>query len=227
MTAPRGSVRPRTAMILAAGRGERMRPLSDAVPKPLLRVRGVPLIERHVRALVGAGIAQIVINLCWLGSQIREHLGDGERYGAAIRYSEEAPLALEAAGGIVRALPNLSPGPFVVVNGDIFTDYRFDDLLIGPAADAHLVLVRNPQQHPRGDFGLDGGWALADDGVQCTFSGIAVYRTAIFDGLADGARPLKPLLLAAIAARRCSAELYHGIWEDVGTVERLHDLNAG
>jgi MurNAc alpha-1-phosphate uridylyltransferase len=140
--------RPRFAMILAAGRGERMRPMTDTTPKPMLRVRDQPLIERHVVALARAGFERIVINLAWLGSQISEYLGDGTRYGVTILYSEEQPRALETAGGIFRALPNLAPGPFAVVNGDIYTDYPFDDLKIGGQQDAHLVLVPNPPQHP-------------------------------------------------------------------------------
>lgn len=226
MTAPPDSSRPRAAMILAAGRGERMRPLTDEAPKPLLKVRGQALIERHVQALAGAGVRDIVVNLWWLGTQIRDYLGGGERYGVVIRYSEEAPWALEAAGGIVRALPYLKPGPFLVVNGDIFTDYPFADLRIGSAADAHLVLVENPPHHPRGDFGLEQGRVATGGPAQYTFSGIAVYRTALFAGCADGVLPLKPLLVAAMAAGRCSGELYRGLWADVGTVERLHALNA-
>ncbi len=156
-------------MILAAGRGERMRPLTDTTPKPLLRVRGEPLIEHHVRALARAGIGEITINLCWLGGQIRAHLGDGGRYGVSIRYSEEAPAALEAAGGIVRALDGLKPGPFAVVNGDIYCDYPFERLALDPDCDAHLVLVPNPPQHPEGDFGLEHGRALAQAPLRLTF----------------------------------------------------------
>ena len=214
-------------MILAAGRGNRLRPLTDEIPKPLLKVRGQPLIERHVQALAGAGVRDIVVNLCWLGRQIRDFLGGGERYGVAIRYSEEAPQALEAAGGIVRALPYLRPGPFLVVNGDIYTDYPFADLRIGPEADAHLVLVENPSHHPCGDFGLEQGRAVTGGSTQYTFSGIAMYRTALFAGCVDGVLPLRPLLAAAMGAERCSGELYRGLWADVGTVERLHALNAG
>jgi len=216
-------------MILAAGRGERMRPLTDTIPKPLLRVRGQPLIERHVMNLVAAGLARIVINLAWLGAQIRDHLGDGARYGASIVYSEEAPHALEPGGGIFRALPHLSPGPFAVVNGDIYTDFPLATLALGAGADAHIVLVPATGER-RGDFGLAGGAALAADSVEATslhtFGCIAVYRPAFFAGCVDGAFPLKPLLLRSMAARRCSAELYAGEWEDVGTPARLAALNA-
>ena len=218
--------RPRTAMILAAGRGERLRPLTDTTPKPLLRVRGQPLIERHVAGLARAGMARIVINLAWLGAQIREYLGNGARYGVDIVYSEEQPRALETAGGIVRALPHLMPGPFAVVNGDVYTDFPFESLNIAAGRDAHLVLVQNPPQHPKGDFGLEQGAALAAAARQYTFSGIAVYRSAFFAGCSDGVQPLKPLLLKSMAAQRCSAELYGGVWEDVGTPQRLQALNA-
>jgi MurNAc alpha-1-phosphate uridylyltransferase len=218
--------RPRAAMILAAGRGERMRPLSDSTPKPLLQVHGQPLIERHVRALARAGITRIVINLAWLGRQIRDYLGDGARLGVSITYSEEEPRALETAGGILRALPGLIPGPFAVVNGDIFTDYPFERLRIGPGYDAHIVLAPNPPQHPNGDFGLENGKALAKAAEQFTFIGVAAYREDFFRGCLDGVQPLKPLLLRSMAAGRCSAELFRGIWEDIGTPERLKALNA-
>ena len=222
--------RPCSAMILAAGRGERMRPLTDSTPKPLLRVRGEALIERHVKGLAGAGIERIVINLAWLGTQIRDYLGDGSRYGADITYSEERPHALEPAGGIFRALAHLLPGPFAVINGDIYTDFAFSDLAIPDHSDAHLVLVPNPPQHPGGDFSICDGMAAADDAAgradRGTFAGIAVYQAAFFDGCSDGVFPLKPLLLRAIRAKRCSAELYRGLWADVGTPERLQALNA-
>ncbi len=217
---------PGVAMILAAGRGERLRPITDTTPKPLLRVRGQPLIERHVRSLARAGIDRIVINLAWLGSQIREYLGDGVRFGVNIIYSEEQPRALETAGGIFRALPHLAPGPFLVVNADIYTDFPFQSLTLGSDQDAHLVLVPNPPQHPRGDFGMERGVALAAAATQYTFSGIAVYRPGFFTGCSDGMFPLKPLLVRAMAANRCSAQLFTGLWEDVGTLERLRVLNS-
>ncbi len=220
------TARPRTAMILAAGRGERMRPLTDSVPKPLLRIRGKPLIERHVERLAQAGIERIVVNLAWLGSMIRDYLGDGSRHGVPILYSEESPQALETAGGIFRALPLLGPGPFLVVNGDIFTDYGFERLSLNDARDSHLVLVPNPPQHPRGDFGLQGGDAVPAAEQQYTFAGIAAYRHEFFSGCKDGVFPLKPLLVRSMAAKRCGAELYTGLWEDVGTPERLEALNG-
>jgi N-acetyl-alpha-D-muramate 1-phosphate uridylyltransferase len=216
--------RPRAAMILAAGRGERMRPLTDSTPKPLLRVRGQPLIERHVIALASAGLPRIVINLAWLGAQIRDYLGDGARYGASISYSEETPRALEPAGGIFRALPHLLPGPFVVVNGDIYTDFPFASLALAGDRDAHLVLVPNPS-YLKGDFGLERGSAVSAAADLYTFSGIGVYSATFFENCADGAFPLKPLLLRSMARGRCSAQLYTGLWEDVGSPERLEALN--
>ncbi len=218
--------RPRAAMILAAGRGERMRPLTDRCPKPLLRVRGKPLIEHHVERLAMAGIGRIVINLAWLGSMIRDYLGDGARYGVTLTYSDEVPRALETAGGIFRALPHLVPGPFLVVNGDVFTDFPFARAALNTDRDAHLVLVPNPPQHSGGDFGLEHGLALPSAAEQFTFSGIAVFREQFFENCVDGAFPLKPLLVRSMVAGRCSAELYSGIWEDVGTAQRLQALNA-
>jgi len=212
-------------MILAAGRGERMRPLTDTTPKPLLRVHGQPLIERHVVRLVTSGLNRIVINLAWLGSQIRDYLGDGTRYGAAITYSEEAPRALETAGGIFRALDYLSPGPFAVVNGDIHTDFPFETLTLDAHHDAHLVLVRNPS-YLKGDFGIAQGEAQELAAELHTFSGVAVYRPAFFADCVDGVFPLKPLMLRSMAAGRCSAQLYTGQWEDLGTPERLAALNS-
>jgi len=217
---------PRAAMILAAGRGERMRPLTDRIPKPLLRVRGKPLIEHHVERLARAGIDRIVINLAWLGSMIRDYLGDGSRYGVSIKYSDEEPRALETAGGIFRALPHLGPGAFLAVNGDIFTDFPFAEAALARDRDAHLILVPNPPQHPVGDFGLEQGLALPSAALQYTFAGIAVYREPFFANCVDGVFPLRPLLLRSMAVRRCSAQLYAGVWEDVGTVERLQALNA-
>jgi MurNAc alpha-1-phosphate uridylyltransferase len=218
---------PGAAMILAAGRGERLRPLTDRVPKPLLRVRGKPLIEHHVERLAQAGIERIVINLSWLGSMIRDYLGDGARHGVAISYSDEGPRALETGGGIFRALRELTPGVFLVVNGDVFTDFPFRRAALERARDAHLILAPNPPQHPAGDFGLEHGLALPSGNPRHTFTGIAVYRAEFFANCADGAFPLKPLLLRSMAAQRCSAELYQGLWEDVGTVERLRALNGG
>jgi N-acetyl-alpha-D-muramate 1-phosphate uridylyltransferase len=189
-------------------------------------VRGKPLIQHHIERLAHAGIVEIVINLAWLGSMIRDYLGDGSRFSVRIEYSEETPRALETAGGIFRALPRLGPAAFLVLNGDVFTDYPLADAALAPCREAHLVLVPNPPQHPAGDFGLEHGLAVPSAPVQYTFSGIAVYRPAFFAHCVDGAFPLKPLLLRSMAARHCSAELYTGIWDDVGTVERLKAVNA-
>ena len=212
-------------MILAAGRGERMRPLTDRLPKPLLPVRGKPLIEYHLERLAQAGVERIVINLAWLGNMIREALGDGSRFGVRIDYSDEAPQALETGGGVFRALPLLGDGAFLVVNGDVFSDYPFSQAVLAPGRDAHLVLVPNPPQHPTGDFGLARGLAVPDAPVRYTFAGIAAYRREFFAGCVGGAFPLKPLLVRAMSAARCSAELYRGLWQDVGTAERLLALN--
>ena len=184
------------------------------------------MIERHIERLAQAGIERIVINLAWLGWMIRDYLGDGSRHGVSIRYSEESPHPLETAGGIFRALPLLGPDPFLVVNGDIFTDYGFERVSLDEERDAHLVLVANPPQHPRGDFGLEGDAAVPAAKQQYTFAGIAAYRNEFFAGCEDGVFPLKPLLVRSMAAKRCGAELYTGLWEDVGTPQRLEALNA-
>jgi N-acetyl-alpha-D-muramate 1-phosphate uridylyltransferase len=218
---------PRTAMILAAGRGERMRPLTDSIPKPLLKVGGQPLIHYHVAALARAGIDKVVVNLAWLGEQIREYLQDGARYGVSITYSEEQPAALETAGGIFRALRWLAPGPFLVVNGDIFCDIPFWQLRLAPQADSHLVLVPNPPQHASGDFGLQGGLVEphSAQAPSYTFAGVGLYHESFFAGCRDGAFPLKPLLLRSMSAGRCTGQLHQGLWEDVGTPARLQTLN--
>jgi MurNAc alpha-1-phosphate uridylyltransferase len=202
-----------------------MRPLTDRMPKPLLPVRGKPLIEYHLERLARAGIERIVINLAWLGGMIRDALGDGARFGVRIDYSDEATGALETGGGIFRALPLLGGDAFLVVNGDVYSDYPFAQARLPPGRDVHLVLVPNPPQHPNGDFGLERGLALPDAAVRYTFSGIAVYRREFFAECAAGAFPLKPLLIRAMSAGRCSAEVYRGSWQDVGTIERLQALN--
>lgn len=214
------------AMILAAGRGERMRPLTDATPKPLLKAAGKALIDYHLENLAAAGIADVVVNLSHLGSQIRAALGDGSRYGVSIRYSDEGVPALETGGGILEALPLLGPGPFIVVNGDVWTDYRYADLPAGPDDLAHLVMVANPDHHPRGDFVLNDGRVRTDGpGARYTFSGIGVYRPELFAGRTTGRFPLAPLLREAMAADRVGGEYYGGHWLDVGTPQRLRDLD--
>ncbi|MBT3206654.1 MAG: nucleotidyltransferase family protein [Gammaproteobacteria bacterium] len=209
------------AMILAAGRGERMRPLTDNCPKPLLKVKGKPLISYHLEALKKAGITSVVINVSWLGDQIQLALGDGSAFGLRIQYSVEND-ALETAGGIIQALDKLDD-EFIVVNGDVFTDYDFSNLLI-PTADAHLVLVPNPEHNPSGDFGIDNGLLLNTSNQQHTFAGISCYRKSFFSGLDQGQRALPPLLRAGADQQNVSAELFDGLWNDVGTAERLEQL---
>lgn len=213
-------------MILAAGRGERMRPLTDETPKPLLAAGGMPLIEHHVRRLAAAGIRELVINHSWLGHRIEEALGDGTELGVEIRYSPEPPGALETAGGILQALELLGD-PFLAVNADVWTDYPWERLLQGDGGDAHLVLVDNPAHHPAGDFWLQAGRVLAapaPGAERLTFSGIGRYRRRLFSGLSPGRRALGPVLAEAARAGRVSAEHYRGRWVDVGTPQRLQAL---
>jgi len=215
------------AMILAAGKGERMRPLTLTTPKPLVRAGGVPLIEYHLKALAAAGFSEIVINHAWLGQQIEDYLGDGSRFGLSIRYSPEGE-PLETGGGIFRALPLLGDEAFVVVNGDIWTDYDFRALRQPLAGQAHLVLADNPAHHPGGDFSLvDAQVRDAQPGAETlTYSGIAVLHRSLFDGCVDGAFKLAPLLRKAMAAGQVSGEHLRGHWIDVGTHERLADVEA-
>lgn len=213
------------AMILAAGRGERMRPLTDHRPKPLLPVAGKALIEHTLARLVSAGFTDIVINHAHLGKMIEDALGNGQRYGARLRYSSEGEQALETAGGIINALPLLGEEPFLVVNGDVATDFPFASLRDVKIDLAHLVLVDNPAHHVKGDFGLDAeGKVLDNGGKSFTFSGIGVYRPELFDGVPPGVSKLGPLLRQAIAGRRVSGQIYDGFWMDVGTPERLKEL---
>lgn len=211
------------AMILAAGRGERMRPLTDTCPKPLLTVHGKQLIVYHLEALKKAGIESVVINLSWLGEQIKEALGDGSSYGLSIEYSFE-PQALETAGGIIHALDKLDD-EFIVVNGDIFSDFDFSRLLQFDK-DAHLVLVPNPEHHPAGDFALHEGLLANNGNEKLTFSGIAAYKKIFFEGLNDERMALAPLLKTAADTQRISAECFEGFWSDVGTADRLQVLQS-
>jgi len=212
------------AMILAAGRGERMRPLTDVTPKPLLRVGGQCLIEYHLKALQRAGIREAVINLGHLGGQIQTLLGDGGRYGLSIRYSHEGDHILDTGGGIHHALPMMGEEPFLVINGDIFTDFPFESLRERAVALAHVVLVANPAHHPLGDFSLAGEQVQAEGEPRFTFSGIGVYRPELFAGCTAGVFPLAPLLRRAMAAGQVSGEFYAGMWCDVGTPARLSEL---
>lgn len=213
------------AMILAAGKGERLRPLTLHTPKPLVRAGGVPLIEYHIRALAAAGFDEIVINHAWLGQQIEDHLGDGQRFGVQLRYSPEGE-PLETGGGIHRALRLLGDAPFVVVNGDIWTDYDFSQLRRPLAGLAHLVLVDNPVQHSLGDFVLSTGSVHEGQPgeAKLTYSGIAVLHPQLFEGCEPGAFKLAPLLRQAMGQAQVSGEHFAGKWIDVGTHERLADL---
>ncbi|MDD5299382.1 MAG: nucleotidyltransferase family protein [Gallionella sp.] len=230
------------AMLLAAGRGERMRPLTDRTPKPLLEAGGKPLIGWHIEKLVRAGIRELVINHAHLGAQIEAALGDGSRFGARIRYSHEAS-ALETAGGIANALPLLGDQPFAVVNSDIYCDYDFVHLteraaMLQASGDAaHLVLIDNPPHHPNGDFLLHNGRLVpppspagggGGEGLptKLTFSGIGIYRPSLFKDIPrGGTAPLAPLLRAQIALGKVSGEHHRGLWVDVGTPQRLAELD--
>lgn len=221
------------AMILAAGRGERMRPLTDHTPKPLLPVGGKPLIVWHLERLAAAGFRAVVINHAHLGAQIEAALGDGARWGLAIRYSPEPEGALETAGGIAQALSLLGNAPFLVVNGDIFCDWDVAQAkaALAPGDLAHLVMVNNPPQHPQGDFVLQdekaGAKVSVDGAPKFTFSGIGIYRPELFSSITRGqSARLAPLLLAAMGEARVSGELHRGRWTDVGTPERLAQLDA-
>lgn len=227
------------ALILAAGLGERMRPLTDATPKPLLQAGGKRLVEWHLERLAAIGVRDVVLNTSWLAAQFPAALGDGTRFGLRLHYAYEGATPLETGGGMWNALGRLGDGPFLAVNGDIWSDYDFARLPREPRGEAHLVLVDNPPQHPQGDFSLRGDGTLAlDEGGRLTFAGIGVYRRSLFDGwravLGDApgteATPprfkLAPLLRAAMARGAVTGEHHRGLWTDVGTPERLRQLDA-
>jgi MurNAc alpha-1-phosphate uridylyltransferase len=213
------------AMILAAGRGERMRPLTDHLPKPLLKVSGKTLIEHHIESLAAAGFRALVINHAHLGAQIEAYLGSGERYGVRITWSREPDGALETGGGIFQALPALEGEGFLVVKADIWTDYPFARLAKPISGLAHLVLVDNPPEHPQGDFVLRDSRVLAEGAPRLTFSGIGVYHRDLFRGCQPGRFPLAPLLRTAMEKGQVSGEHYTGAWRDIGTPERLAELD--
>jgi len=213
-------------MVLAAGRGERMRPITDTLPKPLVPVAGKPLIGYHLSRLASAGFKEVVINLSWLGDRISAALGDGRDYGLSISYSEEGPEPLETGGGIFRALPLLGPGPFLVVNGDTWSDIEYGHLALPDGATGYLVLVPNPTHNTRGDFGIEGDYVVDRDGDRFTYSGVGVYRPEFFAGCSPGKFPMLPLLKRAIAARQLRGEVHRGEWTDVGTAQRLATLDA-
>ncbi len=213
-------------MILAAGRGERMRPLTDTLPKPLLEVNGKPLIIWHIEKLLACGFTDIVINIAHLGYKIPEYLGDGSKYGVSITYSDEQESgALESAGGIKKALPLLGDDTFLVVNGDVFCDYNFDSNFTLKDNLAHLILVQNPEHNLNGDFGLHNALVLNDDDKKYTFSGIGYYNPKLFENLAFKKEGLAPLLRTEIKNKKITGEVYHGMWHDIGTPQRLKDIN--
>lgn len=236
---------PMKAMILAAGRGERMRPLTDTMPKPLLEVMGKALIEYHIEALRAAGVLEIVINHAWLGEKIVNKLGDGSRYGVAITYSPEVETGLETGGGIYNALPLLGEDYFIIVNGDIWTDFPFDLFIKSrermSGEQAHLIMIDNPVHHPQGDFILEAGTLYTDsqgnfsqgmvssggagEQKKLTYSGMGVYHPSLFDECEPGVFPLAPLLRKAMEKGKVTGEYYAGKWNDVGTPERLAELN--
>ncbi len=212
------------AMILAAGRGERLRPLTDTRPKPLLEVGGRSLIEHHLTGLAAAGFREVVINLSHLGEQISGTLGDGSSWGLNIHYSAEPPGALGTGGGIKQALPMLGDAPFAVINGDVFTTYPLARLRAIKCDHAHLVMVANPAHNPNGDFVLHGGYVIAEGQPRYTFSGISVYHPRFFEPAGDGNFSVVPMLQAAMARHQVTGEIYTGAWHDIGTLERLEAL---
>ena len=214
------------AMILAAGRGERLRPLTDEVPKSLVEVGGESLLERHLENVRSAGIGKVVINLGWLGNRIAERVGAGSRYGLEVVYSDEGEDILETGGGIHKALPMLGDDPFLVVNADIYTDMPVPDVTLDDDQLGHLVMVRTPDYRDNGDFDIDAGLIRNGENAALTFSGVAIYRPEFFDGCEAGRFPLAPMLREAADRGQLSGSLYEGLWADVGTPERLAALEA-
>lgn len=213
------------AMILAAGRGERMRPLTDTVPKPLLEVNGKTLIHYQIEALEEAGVKELVINTGHLGEQIQYELGTGSHLGVDIVYSDEAENILETAGGIIQALPLLGDDPFIVTNADIFTDFDYSSLPEEPDYDAHLVLVDNPAHNLKGDFFLENGRVLQQGTKKLTYSGISIFHPHFFEDCNPGRQPLAPLLHKAAEEKRLGGQHFTGEWSDIGTPARLKELN--
>ena len=214
------------AMILAAGRGERLRPLTDRIPKSLVQVRGESLLERHLNNVRAAGITDVVINLGWLGDRIVERIERGERYGLDVTYSDERGDVLETGGGIHKALPKLGGEPFLVVNADIYTDMPMPGVELAESHLGHLVMVPTPDYRPHGDFDIEDGLIRNTDAPTYTFSGVAIYRPELFAGCEAGRFPLAPLLREAADAGRLCGSVFEGLWADVGTPERLAALNA-
>jgi MurNAc alpha-1-phosphate uridylyltransferase len=214
------------AMILAAGRGKRMKPLTDTIPKPLLEVLGKPLIVWHIQNLVRCGFTEIIINIAYLGYKIPQLLGDGSKFGAKIYYSDEQESgALESAGGIKKALSLLGDDTFLVVNGDIFCDYQFDSSFQLGDIDAHIILVENPAHNIDGDFGLKDSLVLDEADKYYTFSGIGYYNPKMFKNLKNGISTLAPLLRDSMKQQKVHGSLFDGIWHDIGTPKRLYEIN--
>ena len=213
------------AMILAAGRGERMRPLTDHTPKPLLQIAEKPMLEYIIESLVSSGFNDLVINLAHLGQQIKDHLGTGERFNTRIQYSSEGENSLETAGGILHALPLLGTEPFLVVNGDIVTNFPFASLMDKTIDLAYLVLVKNPEHHPQGDFSLKNAIIQNKADKKYTFSGIGIYHPDLFANISPGKTRLAPILRQAMENKRITGELYSGFWADIGTRERLEEID--
>jgi len=218
----------KTAMILAAGRGERMRPLTDTRPKPLAEVIGKSLIQHHVERLATAGIERVVINVAWLGAQIRDALGDGRKFGLTLLYSDEGPVALETGGGIFRALPLLGDGPFWVVSADLWTDFAFEhaDKRLQSTDLAHLVMVANPDFNLHGDFSLHHGRITATQGTRLTYASLGLFRPELFAGCRPGTYSVVPLIRKAIEQGQVSGELFAGAWHNIGTVAQLQAVDA-
>lgn len=218
-----------SALILAAGRGERLRPLTDTTPKPLLEVGGKRLIEHHLEKLAAVGVARVVINTSHLAEQFPAVLGDGRRWGLEIRYSDEGPQPLETGGGMLRALPLLGSDPFIAISADIVSDYDYarlvDPAILAPDVLAHLIMLPNPDFHPRGDFHLDGArLSESGPGERLTFGSFGVYRAALVDDQPPGAFRLSPMYLRAMRAGRLSGERYDGFWRNIGTPAQLREL---
>ncbi len=213
------------AMILAAGRGERMRPLTNTVPKPLLRAGGKALIEYAIEALKEGGVTHIVVNHAHLGEQIVDYLGDGSKFGISVVYSDESSGALETGGGIKKALPLLGDKPFIVINSDVWTDFPISSLPQDIPGLAHLVLTDNPAHHPEGDFYLSNSLVNLENGEKLTFTGIGIYSPSLFDQVHEESFPLAPVLHKAMTDGLVSGQYYGGKWIDVGTPERLEALD--
>lgn len=214
------------AMILAAGRGERLRPVTDKVPKALVKVGGEFLLQRHLKAVAATGVETVVINLGWLGEQIVDRVGSGSDYGLNVIYSPEGDDVLETGGGIHRALPMLGSDPFLVINADVFTDMPFSVVDLDENDLGHLVLVQTPADSRTGDFELAAGRVRNGDNAKLTFAGVAVYRPEFFADCTPGRFPLAPMLRAAADADRLGGSIYSGLWKDVGTPDKLNELNA-